>query len=265
MLMRRLTSIAALIVAEVAALLALHHLGSYEAAAVEWGDLNGWLAQTPPEDALVAVVRSAALVLAWWLTASTVLYGLASATRIPGLVRSVSWATFAPVRRTIDGALATTIVIGSTLGTSGIAVANPTGRAAVVVQLHQEQERDNEPPLPVYRPRPAGDAVQTPYQPTPAGDPPPQPSTLRPTALSTDAQPGPGVDVPPPVPYTVRRGDNLWTIAEQHLAPATGRPVEELHADEVRPYWLRMIDANDDRICSGDPNLIRPGEQIELP
>jgi nucleoid-associated protein YgaU len=133
------------------------------------------------------------------------------------------------------------------------------------VQLDQPQKGTNEPAPPVYRPRLAGGAVQTPYQPTPAGDPSPQRSTLGPAASSTGAQTVPTVDEPPPLLYTVRQGDNLWTIAEQHLATATGRPVEELHTDEVHSYWLRLVDANDDRIPSRDPDLIRPTEQIQLP
>jgi hypothetical protein len=269
MLLRRTASLAALVGIEVAALLALHHLGSYEVAAVEWGDLSSWLAETPPEDAIVAVVRMAALGLAWWLTASTVLYAIAHVTRIPGLVRGVRWATFAPIRRMIDGALATTIVIGSSLGSSGIATAAPTVRAAVVVQL-DEPDVATDGPSPVYQPRPAGDAAQVEYQPTPADDPPLQPPPAPvPDDSPSNAHPGRPEDQIPSVAssaiYAVRPGDNLWTIAEEHLLQSTGRPGRELHIDEIRAYWLQIVEANEDRVRSGDSNLIVPDEHIELP
>jgi hypothetical protein len=269
MLLRRTTSLAALVGFEAATLLALHHLGSYEVAAVEWGDLTNWLAETPPEDAIVAIVRMAAMALAWWLTASTVLYTIANAMRIPGLVRCVRWATFAPVRRMIEGALATTIVVGSTLGTAGVATAAPSSRNAVVVQLDEpEAGADHEPP-PVYEPRPAGDRARLGYQPTPADDPPPRPpSAAVPADSPSSTHPEPPKDQIPSVAssaYAVRLGDNLWTIAEQHLLQSAGRPGRELRIDEIRAYWLQIVEANEDRVRSGDPNLIVPDEHIELP
>ncbi len=267
MLIRRTTSVTALIGLEVGALATLHSLGSYEATAIRWDDLSGWLAETPPEDAIVAVVRLAALALAWWLTASTVLYALASATKIPGLVRGVRWATVAPVRRMIDGALATSILVGSTLAAPGAAMAAPGDRAAVVVQLDEQPNEADESPQPAYQPRPAGDEVKAGYTSTPAGDLPSTPSTLgaEPSSSSTQPRSDDPSSVVPPGTYVVRPGDNLWTIAEQHLATATGRPVDELGTDEIRSYWLRVLDANEGRIRSNNPDLISPREQVDLP
>ena len=270
MLIRRTAYVAALISLELAALVTLHHLGSYEAAAIGWGDLSGWLAQKPPEDALVAVVRLAALALAWWLTASTVLYALASATKIPGLVRGVRWATVAPVRKMIDGALATSILVGSTLAAPSPATAAPADRAAVVVQLNEQPEGTDESPQRAYQPRPAGDEVTAGYTPAPAADiPTPPPTGLGADPPPSNAQPAPQSNKPPavlsPGTYVVRPGDNLWTIAEQQLAKATGHPVDELGTGEVRSYWLRLLDSNRDRTRSTHPDLIFPREQLELP
>jgi hypothetical protein len=262
MYLRRTTSLAAVAGLEVAALLALHHLGSYEPAAIAWGDLNAWLAQTPPEEALVAVARLAALGLAWWLAASTVLYLLASVTSIPGLVRGVRWATFPPVRRMIDGALATSIVVSSTLASPGVAVAAPADRAAVVVELDEagEQAAGAEP---VYHPRPAGDAGPNSYEPRPAND---SPSTATsPSRTATASPENEPATVPTTATYTVRPGDNFWTIAEQHLAVARDHPSDELDTDSVRAYWLRLVQANAGDLASDDPDLIWPGEQIKLP
>jgi hypothetical protein len=266
MYLRRSTSLAAVVGLEIAALRALHHLGSYEPAAIAWGDLNAWLAQTPPEDALVAAVRLAALGLAWWLTASTVLYLLASATRIPYLVRGVRWATIAPVRRMIDGALATTIVFGSTItGTgTGVPVAAPAVRGAVVIELDQPAEQAAEEARPPYHPRPAGDAGPNSYEPRPANDPPPRTATL-PSRTDAASPENERATVPTTATYTVRPGDNFWTIAEQHLAVARDHPSDELDTDNVRAYWLRLVQANAGDLASNDPDLIWPGEQIELP
>lgn len=263
---RRTASILALLGVEIAALLALHHLGSYEAAAIGWGDLSTWLAQTPSEDAIVAVVRLAALALAWWLTASTALYILVSATRIPGLARGVRWATIAPVRRMIDAALATTIVVGSTLAHPSLTAATPANRSAVVVELEESGVQAEENPNPIYQPRPAGDPRPG-YEPRPASDPPAPPSpSANPTQPTTDSAPRenePAAIFTAPR-YTVRPGDNLWTIAEQHLAAASDQPAIELNAGDVRAHWLRLVQGNTDRFRSGDPDLIRPGEQVEL-
>lgn len=53
-------------------------------------------------------------------------------------------------------------------------------------------------------------------------------------------------------------GDHLWRISEQHLDSADS-------ALEVAPYWHQVIEVNTPRLRSGDPDLIFPGEVIELP
>lgn len=53
-------------------------------------------------------------------------------------------------------------------------------------------------------------------------------------------------------------GDHLWKISEHHLDSADS-------ALEVAPYWRQVIEVNTPRLRSGDPDLIFPGEVIELP
>lgn len=60
----------------------------------------------------------------------------------------------------------------------------------------------------------------------------------------------------------VESGDHLWKISQTHLDRVLGR---RARAEEVAPYWVAVIDANRDRIRSGDPDLIYPGEVITLP
>jgi nucleoid-associated protein YgaU len=60
----------------------------------------------------------------------------------------------------------------------------------------------------------------------------------------------------------VEDGDHLWKISQAHLDQVLGKPAT---ADEVDPYWRSLIEANRDRLVSGDPNLIYPGEVVVLP
>jgi nucleoid-associated protein YgaU len=64
--------------------------------------------------------------------------------------------------------------------------------------------------------------------------------------------------------YQVVSDDNLWTIARDHLAEARGG-ADQPGTREVAAYWLRVVEANRDRLVSGDPDLIYPGERIVLP
>ena len=63
----------------------------------------------------------------------------------------------------------------------------------------------------------------------------------------------------------VAPGDNLWAIAAQTLARATGRDRGAVTDDEIARYWRVLCDLNRDRVRSGDVNLIYPGEVVVLP
>ncbi len=77
-------------------------------------------------------------------------------------------------------------------------------------------------------------------------------------------------DVAPDVPepavaldmWEVEKGDHFWGIAEKTLAESYGRQPTE---DEIRPYWLALMDANRDRMVTGDADLIMPGQEFEIP
>ena len=57
---------------------------------------------------------------------------------------------------------------------------------------------------------------------------------------------------------TVAPGDHFWKISQRRL--------HDLETDAaVGPYWRRVVEANLDNIRSGDPDLIYPGEIVELP
>lgn len=226
----------ALLAFEVAAVGILHRLGSSRSARVDWADVRGWLDTVATEDAVVAALRLVALAVAYWMLASTVLYLLARATRLPSLARTVRWATLPGVRRVVDSVVAASIVGPMTFGGAAPAMADPG--VAVQVQVPAE---------PTTAPR---------YVPTAAGDQP---------APTPDAPAPPTVQPAVGAVYSVVAGDNLWTIAARKLAQETGRPEQALSDGEVAKYWSRVIEVNRDRLRSGDPDLVFPGEQIELP
>jgi hypothetical protein len=125
--LRRTGSLVGLLGLELAAVLALHWLGRFAGLRIGWDEPVEWLASSPVQEVLGALLRTVGLVMAYWLLASTVLYLLASLTRLPAAVRAVSWATLPLARRVADHAvavtLATSMVGGGTLGAAGPALA----------------------------------------------------------------------------------------------------------------------------------------------
>ena len=61
-------------------------------------------------------------------------------------------------------------------------------------------------------------------------------------------------------------GQTLWTIARDHLAKASGGGSGEPTSQEVTmEHRAKVVEANQGRLESGDPDLIFPGEEIILP
>lgn len=65
--------------------------------------------------------------------------------------------------------------------------------------------------------------------------------------------------------HVVESGDHLWSVAAADVAAVSQQDVEALDPDDIAPRWQQIVDANRERLRSGDPNLIHPGERIELP
>jgi nucleoid-associated protein YgaU len=66
---------------------------------------------------------------------------------------------------------------------------------------------------------------------------------------STVASTAPVVEPPPPVTYTVKKGDTLSKIAKTHLGSAN--------------KWKLIWEANQDQIKN--PDLIKPGQVLKIP
>jgi nucleoid-associated protein YgaU len=97
-----------------------------------------------------------------------------------------------------------------------------------------------------------------------SGDPnliTPGETIILPPVASAPAQPAPEADRNR---HDVAEGETLWTIAQDHLASARGG-ADKPTTREIATYWLRVVEANRDRLVSGDPDLIYPGEEIALP
>jgi nucleoid-associated protein YgaU len=238
--------LAELVVGEVIAVVGLHRLGSIDGFAIPRRDFGRWLRDTPSEDVLLAGIRTAALAVAWWLLATTLIYVAARVTHRHGAARAIGWATLPAVRRWADRAAAASIVTASVLGAARPATADPPPSTAPVA-----------PPVVIdldHRDRP--------------GLPDEVPSSVR-TGRAPEAPPAPTSPPSAPVPFTppsapaietthvVSPGEHLWSIAAAHLGAVT--------AVDIAPYWRRVVEHNQPRLRSGDPNLVYPGEVIELP
>lgn len=257
----RIASLALLLGAELAAVATLHRLGRVDGLAGPGTDPVGWLGSASPEEAVGGALRVVALACAWWLLASTVLYLVARAARVPAAMRAVGPATLPSVRRWVDRAVAAS-VLASTAVTAGASTAGggeppppSTTAPAVVVDADRRPPPDETLPVPEVR---GGRAVES---------LPGLPTNAPPAPVPPSVPVGPAVPAAPPAPgrHVVATGDSLWTIAAAHLAGLTGRDRAALGDHEIAPYWARVVDVNRAALRSGNPDLIYPGEIVDLP
>lgn len=266
-----------LLATEAVAAVALHRLGGRPPFDLPLDRLDPWL-HADPVDALAAGARLAALAFAWWLAVTTAAYALARVAHVPTAVRTLHVVTPAAVRLIVDRALVASLLAGAlhvpalpALRTSTAAVAAEPAPASVEVRTGRS---------PTAVAPEAGIATTTAPTAPPATGPRPAPAPSPSAAPSTT----PAAATPsPPAPaagpeheqvalpdarvrsVVVRPGDNLWGLAAEALAAATGRPRATLGDAEIAPYWRTVCDANRASLRSGDVNLIYPGERVVLP
>lgn len=246
-------SLCGLVAAEVAAVVALHRLGTLPGLAVSWDDPAGWLAVTAAEDVLLVVCRLVALACAVWLLGGTLLYTLAKVLRIPSAIRAVEWAALPAVRRVADRAVAVALATSSVMGAgAGGAWADGPAPPPPAVASFAGASAGAGAALGGYRPVPAGvpDLGGLLVEPQPRGMP-------------TPVSPAP---VPPPADqHVVVAGDDLWSIAKDRLAASLGVAPERIGPEQVAGYWRVLVRANVATLHSGDPDLLLPGEVLVLP
>ena len=145
---------------------------------------------------------------------------------------------------------------GGVLGACG--AAGPPGSAAV-------------PAAPVLVSPPSPAVVATPPSTAPETTVPPATrSTPVIGAVSAPLPPRPrrsaaktGASGAGPATWTVRPGDDFWSIADAVVAGRAPTPRSER---DVAAYWTRLIEANWGRLPRpGDPDLLFPGDSVVLP
>lgn len=253
--LRRVLPLLGLLAAATAAVALLHALGDQPWARVETGEPSRWLAATPPVEALMAVLRLVGLALGWWLLATTTATATATLARAERLGRLVRPLTWAPARRAADRAVAAGVSV--VLVASG--VPSWANEAAPPPPALSE-------PAAVDR-APAGDGERDgPPDPGNADGPPDPGNADGPADVGTPAATAdPRSNDESARTHKVAVGESLWVIAAEDLAAHRGLPATELGEAAVAAHWRAVIEANADRLRSGDPDLVFPGEQLRLP
>lgn len=213
------------------ALVVLLAAGRGELAAPPLDGLGPWLEARGPVVAAVVVLRLAALAAAAWVLVVTLVGATAGLLGAASLVAAAQRALPATARRILTG------LAGA--GAAGVVVLGASGGPA---------SGSAAAPPPTER------LVRLPHQ---AADPPPVETMSVLDAAESAASPPAADDT-----WVVRPGDSFWSIAEELLADALGRPPSDR---EVDPHWRRLIEANRDRLATGDPDLLFPGQVLALP
>ncbi|MDX2468488.1 MAG: LysM peptidoglycan-binding domain-containing protein, partial [Acidimicrobiia bacterium] len=104
---------------------------------------------------------------------------------------------------------------------------------------------------------------QLPLQlPAPTNEVVPVPNVVAPSATTTPPIPSVAPTTAVYTGYTVQAGDNLWLIAENHVAATTGGAPT---VAAITSYWRQVVEVNRQTLRSGDPNMIFAGEIIVIP
>lgn len=143
---------------EIIFVVGLHALGSIPRMQIDFSNFQEWLNLTPPEVALTASIRVLALVIAYWVLATSAIYIIARAFKIPGILRAMEFATLPFVRKAIDGALAATIIGGTVFGGAGAVFARSDNASKIAAPTSVTTTYKDLTKL--YNPTPADDGPQ---------------------------------------------------------------------------------------------------------
>lgn len=212
------------------------------------GAVGDWVDARDPATAAIALVRFAAELAGWYLLGLTALYGLASGLRSGGLA-SLADALAAPgAARLVRSGLG----LGLLASTAAGAATTTDDRAATTSTAIMRPLNDDGTAWMV----PEG--AESPEDPSTS----PSPAETMPTAETTPTA-GSTVATARRTTWTVSSGESFWSIAEDVLEEALGRPPSDA---EIDPYWRALIETNRHRLVDpADPDLIHPGQVFELP
>jgi hypothetical protein len=244
---------------------------------VDWAHPAGWLARGEPTAVLLAGGRLLAVGLAAWLLGSTLVATLArlalATLRLPHPLRTVADTTgrLAPglVRHVVEGAVAVGLVTAGTgahpasaTTTAAPYAAAPTATARTLV-APLAPVRDGRRPAPLTLvPAPEAPAVPPAVPPAVASAVPPADAAPATAPVTPTPSPSPGPPALAPAErHLVVVGESLWTIAADHLR-SLGLAADDRAVDR---YWRALCEANRAHLASGDVNLLRPGDDLDLP
>ncbi len=197
----------------------LHRLGRRPFLRIDWQNLGQWIDNSSLEDATAAIVRVAALVVAYWLAISTASYLIAKVFRRVRMIEVTQILTLPALRKVIDAAVAGSVA-AITIASPALGGTHPIEEVPVVAVPEQ------------YEIAPMEETIEI--------------------IIVADAT----------LEVVIKAGDNLWDVASRRMEEVLGRTAGD---HEVAPYWVEVIQANEDRISSGDPDIVHPGEVILLP
>lgn len=211
--------------------------GRGDLAAPPIAGFGEWLEARGPVTATMALGRLVALAAAVWMLVVASVAAVARGVGATRLAVAAERAVPPGLRRVLTGlagaGAAGAVLVGVGRGPIG---AVTTGRDAAA---QPPVTSDDTVTMSVLPPDPATSSTTT-----SAGADPSEPADA---AAGTDET------------WTVEPGDSFWSIATELLADATGHEPTDV---EVAPYWRLLIDANRDRLVSGDPDLIVPGQEL---
>lgn len=262
--------------------------------------LSAWVAETPPADMTVALLRLAALAATGYLLAVTVLAVVARLVRIRPLATAVDRISPGVVRRIVTGGSGVGLVLGGVVASlptrdltdapSRDAVASaPAGAAGTpspsMATMARLPEAAATMTLITHATPTAADAAATDATMAHLGQPPAPSATMTrmdevpttsPDAASYAAGATPAGREPegaaPPTPalpgidpttWVVEPGDSLWSIAEEVMASPDGTSPGER---AVVRYWHRLVEANRAHLVDPDnADLLVPGQRLVVP
>lgn len=200
------------------------------------------------EESLAALGWTIVGVLGAWIAVTSVAYLTATALRVDWaehLLRPIT----APFIRRIAIAITSTAL---SLPTPALATSNPQPAVEVHTPPVPGLSMDSTP-TPVLEPLPI---IETSSGSTPTNE---HTDLTGVSTADTASRTGSYVE---PLTWLVRSGDHLWSIAGTHLKIVLRTPPSLEQHDR---YWRLLVERATPHLTSGDPDLIYPGEHINLP
>ena len=233
-----------------------------------WLPGPGEILNARPDEAIYGAVWLLAVAATAWVTLTAVLSVFAYTSRLPAAIRAVEWMTLPPIRRLARRFAALLLAVGNLAMAPAVVGATELPPVPVVVTDEQSVGSTVQPPGGAYHDPSTDFAVPVPLR---ADD-----DAVHLTIAPARHRPPVAVGIPVPlvagenntddlsgtVSYTVQPGDSMWSVTVAYLSHLHG---EQPAAAAITRVWREVIDLNRDRIRSGNPDVIFPGEELLLP